>query len=159
MNPMRPDSDYLRRCTELHERSHDPHRQVGAIIVDSKGQILSEGANAPPIQLGLSKADSLRAIEGDLDWKYFMLEHAERNAINLAVATGTTLLGTTMYASLFPCSDCARAIVAAGIRRLVVPEGGGNAKRDEKWHTHYHYAEAIFGLAGLKVDFVQMGPT
>lgn len=153
MNPMHPDSDYLRRCTELHERSHDPHRQVGAIIVDSDGQILSEGANAPPIQLGLSKADSLRAIEGDPDWKYFMFEHAERNAINLAVAKGSVLRGTTMYASLFPCADCARAIVAAGISRLVVPKGGGNAKRDEKWQAHYHYADEIFGLAGVKVDF------
>lgn len=150
---MRPDSEYLRQCIKLHECSHDPHRQVGAVIVDPDGRILSEGTNAPPTRLGLSQADSFRAIEGDSQWKYFMLEHAERNAINSAVAKGTALTGTTMYASLYPCADCARAIAVAGICRLVVPKAGGNVQRDEKWQTHYNYANKIFGLAGIRVDF------
>lgn len=152
MKPMRPDSDYLRRSIELHECSHDPHRQVGAVIVDQHGTIISEGANAPPDRFGYSKADSLRAIEDDPEWKYYMLEHAERNAINAALARGVSLEGTTMYASLYPCADCARAIVAAGISRLVVPHIGGNAERDAKWKSHYHYASQVFARGGVKVD-------
>ncbi len=150
---MKLDSDFLRRCNELHEFSHDPHRQVGAVIVDANGRILSEGVNAPPNPLGLSQSDSLRAIEGDPDWKYFMLEHAERNAISSALAKGAALHGTTMYASLYPCADCARAIVAAGIKRLVVPSLGGDTERDRKWKSHYLYANEIFRMAGVKVDF------
>lgn len=123
------------------------------MIVDSKGQVLAEGSNAPPAAIGLSRDASLLAIEADPQWKYFVLEHAERNAINSAVSRGINLKGTTMYASLYPCADCARAIVAAGIERLVLPNSGGNAQRDEKWQAHYRYAELIFDLAGVSVDF------
>lgn len=153
MKTIQRDSEYLRRCVELHERSHDPHRQVGAIIVNEHGRILSEGANAPPKKFGLSKADSSHAIEADPEWKYFMLEHAERNAISSAVEKGEALAGTTMFASLYPCADCARAIVAAGISRLVVPKLGGNTERDKKWQAHYRYANKIFELGGVVVTY------
>ncbi|MDT0683115.1 deaminase [Roseicyclus sp. F158] len=149
---MQTDSDYLRRSVELHQRSHDPHRQVGALIVDSAGNIVSEGVNAPPDRFNFSKADTFRAIVLDPEWKYFMLEHAERNAINAAFSKGMSLSGSTMYASLYPCADCARAIVAAGISRLVVPDIGGDADRDTKWKAHYHYASKVFALGGVKVE-------
>lgn len=153
MKQMVPNSSYLRRCIEVREQSHDPHRQVGAVIVDVDGSILAEGTNAPPRQLALSKAQSMRAIADDPQWKYFMLEHAERNAINSAFASGISLGGTTMYATLYPCADCARAIVSAGISRLILPKDGGNVERDEKWTSHFSYASRIFDLAGVRVDF------
>lgn len=122
------------------------------MIVDGDGQAISTGTNAPPLRLGLSVSDSHRAIESDPEWKYFMLEHAERNAINAARDQQLRLAGSTMYGSLFPCADCARAIVAAGISRLVVPGLSSDPARDSKWLDHYRYAQKIFDLAGVRVD-------
>lgn len=152
MTISKSDRQFLIRCEEVKERSHDPHRRVGVLIVDGEGRTLSVGANAPPVQLGLSKEDSHRSIAIDPEWKYFVLEHAERNAINAARDRRVNLEGSTMYGTLFPCADCARAIVAAGISRLVVPRPGGDPVRDSKWLNHYRYALLIFELAGIVVD-------
>jgi dCMP deaminase len=131
---------------------------VGVLIVDHRGQILSLGTNAPPVQLGLSRSDSHAAIAVDPEWKYFMLEHAERNAINAARNGGKSVASATMYGTLFPCADCARAIVAAGISRLVVSGPGGNPDRDRKWIDHYRYAHRILELARVRVD-IDSDPT
>lgn len=150
------DRDFLRRSEEMQSGSHDPHRQVGVVIVDVDGNVLATGTNAPPVELGLSKAESLAAIEADPTWKYFMFEHAERNAINSARNNGKELRGATMYGTLYPCADCARAIVAAGISRLVVPGPGGDPLRDNKWREHYRFAHRMFELSGVQVDIAPM---
>lgn len=147
------DRQFLFHCEEVKQASHDPHRQVGVLIADRQGRIVATGTNAPPLQLGLAMEDSHRSIEADPEWKYFVLEHAERNAINSARDNGLRLDGATMYGTLFPCADCARAIVAAGISRLVVPAPGGNSARDRKWLDHYRYARKIFDLGGILVEF------
>jgi dCMP deaminase len=151
MSVSNEDRQFLRRCETIKEASHDPHRQVGVLIVDAHGQIVATGTNAPPIQLGMPPSESHASIVADPQWKYFMLEHAERNAINAARNDGKSLKGTTMYGTLFPCADCARAIVAAGISRLVVP-GPGNLDRDQKWLNHYRYALQILERAGVRLD-------
>jgi dCMP deaminase len=145
------DRQFLLRCEEVKEESHDPHRKVGALIVDESDRLIAVGTNAPPVQLGLSRSDSHAAIASDTEWKYFVLEHAERNAIGAAQDAGKSLKGATMYATLFPCADCARAIAASGITRLVVP-GPGNSDRDRKWLDHYRYAHRILELARVRVD-------
>nr|WP_295808469.1 deaminase [uncultured Nitratireductor sp.] len=146
------DRRFLLWCEEVKEDSHDPHRKVGVVIVDGDGHAISTGTNAPPPQLGLSASDSHRAIASDPEWKYFMLEHAERNAINAARDKLQLLKGATMYGTLFPCADCARAIVAAGISRLVVPGLSDDPDRDKKWLDHYRYAHKILDQAGVRVD-------
>ena len=148
------DRYFLQRSEVMQQKSHDPHRQVGVIIVDANGNIIGSGTNAPPAELGLTLAESLTAIEEDPAWKYFILEHAERNAINSARNSGKELKGTTMYGTLFPCADCARAIVAGGISRLVVPGPGGDPHRDQKWRDHYRFAHRIFELAEIQVDII-----
>ena len=156
MNSTHTDSQLLRHCIALHSRSHDPHRQVGVVITDRDGNIISEGVNAPPERLGLSKADSHVLIGRDPDWKYFMLEHAERNAIHSSLARNVSLQGATMYASLYPCADCARAIVASGIMRLVVLREESENNRDARWRLHRHYADKAFGLGQVEVVFVEL---
>lgn len=157
MADYKSDSTYMQRALALHHKSHDPHRQVGALIVGRHGDVLSEGANAPLDAFRLSRSESLAAIEADPNWKYFVLEHAERNAIYTAFVDGKDLRGATMYGTLFPCADCARAIVAAGISRFVVPEPPGDSDRNEKWLAHYHFAHQIFELGDVKVDFLSAG--
>jgi deoxycytidylate deaminase len=93
------------------------------------------------------------AIQQDPNWKYFMFEHAERNAIFGAEKLGKSVKGATMYCTLFPCADCARAIVAASVRRLVVEAPGPANPRDEKWQAHHHYALQILELSGVAIDY------
>lgn len=141
------------RSQNAQKASHDPHRQVGVVIANNKNQIVSVGTNAPPASFGLDPVDSRRSIVDDAKWKYYMLEHAERNAIFTALKNGYSLDGATMYGTLYPCADCARAIAAAGIRRVVVPKAGIQPERDEKWLEHYKYAQKVFALAGIEVDY------
>lgn len=148
------DRRFLLLCEEVREDSHDPDRKVGVVVTDEAGQLLAVGTNAPPSSLGLTAAQSTEAIRTDPAWKYFVLEHAERNAIYAACARGRSLAGATMYGTLFPCADCARAIAAAGIVRLVVLGGAQDPLRDEKWLEHYRYAEQVLALAGVAVEIV-----
>jgi dCMP deaminase len=148
------DRQFMELSCEARRYSHDPHRRVGAVIVDQEGVVIATGANSPPSALNISAAASLKAISEDPSWKYFMLEHAERNAIHDAYKHCLSIVGTTMYVTLFPCSDCARAIVAAGIARVVVPLGYGETERDDKWAKHYHYSSIIFKSAGVQLDTI-----
>ena len=149
------DSEYMRRSLLLHQKSHDPHRQVGAVIVDVEGTVLSEGTNAPPEALGFTRSESLAAIDEDPAWKYFGLEHPERNASHTAHAKNKVLSGATIYCTLFPCADCARAIVACGISRVVVPESARESERDEKWHVHYRFAHEIFKRGRVSIEVLK----
>lgn len=97
-------------------RSKDPNTQVGACIVSSDNKILSMGYNGFPI--GCSDDDFPWCREGDpLDNKYFYTTHSELNAI--LNYRGGTLEGSKLYVTLFPCNECAKAIIQAGIRTVV----------------------------------------
>lgn len=152
MTSINKDYANLFLCEEVLEGSHDPNRRVGVVIVNTKNVVLSTGTNAPPTRMGLKREDSHRMFALDPQSKYFLLEHAERNAIHSAYHKGKSLSGATIYSTLFPCADCARAIVAAGIERLVVPAKEIDPIRDEKWLDHYRHARKIFELAGVEID-------
>ena len=97
-------------------RSKDPNTQVGACIVSGDNKILSMGYNGFPI--GCSDDEFPWAREGDeLDNKYFYTTHSELNAI--LNYRGGSLEGAKMYVTLFPCNECAKAIIQAGIKTLV----------------------------------------
>lgn len=97
-------------------RSKDPNTQVGACIVSSDNKILSMGYNGFPI--GCSDDDFPWEREGEaLDTKYFYTTHSELNAI--LNYRGGSLDGATLYVSLFPCNECAKAIIQAGIKQIV----------------------------------------
>ncbi|MEQ8281569.1 MAG: deaminase [Parvibaculum sp.] len=146
---------FLMQCEVVKGESHDPSRQVGAVIASPAGHLLATGSNRPPEVMRLTQRDSVAAIKQDPDWKYFMLEHAERNAINNARELGHSLVNATMYGTLFPCADCARAIAVAGIRRLVVPSPERNRLGDKRWEAHFYYARMILDMAGVQLDFFQ----
>lgn len=97
-------------------RSKDPNTQVGACIVSSDNKILSMGYNGLP--RGCSDDEFPWAREGEpLENKYLFTTHSELNAIlNYG---GTSLEGAKMYVTLFPCNECAKAIIQAGIKTIV----------------------------------------
>ena len=97
-------------------RSKDPNTQVGACIVSENNKILSMGYNGFP--RGCSDEEFPWAREGELlDTKYPFVTHSELNAI--LNYRGGSLEGTKLYVSLFPCNECAKAIIQAGIRTVV----------------------------------------
>ena len=97
-------------------RSKDPNTQVGACIVSPDHKILSMGYNGFPA--GCSDDEFPWAREGEpLDNKYFYTTHSELNAI--LNYRGGSLEGSTLYVSLFPCNECAKAIIQSGIREVV----------------------------------------
>ena len=97
-------------------RSKDPNTQVGACIVSRDNKILSIGYNGFPI--GCSDDEFPWAREGDeLEKKYVYTVHSELNAI--LNFRGGSLEGSKMYVTLFPCNECAKAIIQAGIRELI----------------------------------------
>ena len=97
-------------------RSKDPNTQVGACIVSQTNKILSMGYNGFPT--GCSDDEFPWEREGEpYNCKYFYITHSELNAI--LNYRGGSLEGSRMYVTLFPCNECAKAIIQAGIRTVV----------------------------------------
>ena len=97
-------------------RSKDPSTQVGACIVDDDNRILSTGYNGFPY--GCSDDEYPWARDGETnDTKYPYVVHAELNAI--LNNRGKNLVGARIYVALFPCNECAKAIIQSGIREVI----------------------------------------
>lgn len=95
-------------------RSKDPNTQVGACIVSAENKILSMGYNGFPV--GCSDDEFPWGREGE-DNKYLYTTHSELNAI--LNYRGGSLEGASIYVTLFPCNECAKAIIQSGIRRVI----------------------------------------
>lgn len=95
-------------------RSKDPNTQVGACIVSPEHKILSMGYNGFP--RGCSDDEFTWQREGE-DNKYFYSTHSELNAI--LNYRGGSLEGATIFVTLFPCNECAKAIIQSGIKEVV----------------------------------------
>lgn len=98
------------------KRSKDPSTQVGACIVNSSNVIESIGYNGLP--KGCSDDEFPWEKDGDvLNTKYPFVVHAELNAI--LNARGKDLSNCKIYVALFPCNECAKAIIQTGITEVV----------------------------------------
>ena len=98
------------------ERSKDPNTQVGACIVDDQNRILSTGYNGFP-QGCSDDAFPWNRDETRGDTKYQFVVHAELNAV--LNARGKNLSGSKLYVSLFPCHECAKAIIQSGVEEVI----------------------------------------
>lgn len=95
-------------------RSKDPNTQVGACIVSPDNIIISAGYNGLPN--GCSDDEYPWEREGE-ETKYPYVVHAELNAI--LNANGRDLRGSRLYVALFPCNECAKAIIQAGVKEVL----------------------------------------
>ena len=123
-------------------RSKDPSTQVGACIVDGQNKVVSIGYNGMP--RGVDD-DSIPWGHGEgLDSKYLYVCHAEFNAI-LNTRDGSALNGCRIYVTLFPCNECAKAIIQSGIAEIVY--------YGDKYHDSDSSVAARFMLqkAGVKL--------
>ena len=95
-------------------RSKDPSTQVGACIVSPDNIIISTGYNGMP--KGCSDDEFPWDREG-AETKYPFVVHAELTAI--LNANGRDLRGSRLYVALFPCNECAKAIIQSGVKEVV----------------------------------------
>ena len=128
----------------------DDTTKIGAVIMDTHLNILSRGYNHFPKGVQRTEERSGRPA------KYDYTEHAERDAIFAAARRGVALEGSIMYVSgLRPCKECARAIVLAGIKTLVlesldIPE----AKDGHSWAESMRIGAQILEEGGVTVQLV-----
>ena len=126
------------------KRSKDPNTQVGCVIVSDADRILSIGYNGFPN--GCSDDEFPWEREGEfLNTKYPYVVHAELNAILNSIQS---LSGCTIYVSLFPCNECAKAIIQSGIR-CVVYESDKYSGTDENIASKKMFRDAGVELVQL----------
>lgn len=118
-NYMSWESYFMSLATLSAFRSKDQKTQTGACIIGPDNKVIGIGYNGLPI--GLDDSDSKfwqDTDDSDIEHsKHTYVVHAERNAIYNSF--GQTIKGATLYATLFPCANCAQTIIQSGIRRVV----------------------------------------
>ena len=100
-------------------RSKDPSTQVGACIVGQDNRILSIGYNGAPNHFDDDIFPWNRDRESVTNTKYPYVCHAELNAILNFPGSRKDLVGAKIYVDLFPCNECAKAIIQSGIKEVV----------------------------------------
>lgn len=124
------------------QRSKDPSTQVGACIVSNENKILSVGYNGMPRNCDDDIYPWDR--EGDeLNTKYMFVCHAELNAI--LNYSGSNLRGSKVYVTLFPCNECAKALIQSGVSEVIYYSD----KYSDSFSTLA--AKRMFESAGIKM--------
>ena len=99
------------------QRSKDPSTQVGACIVSKDNKILSMGYNGLPWGCSDDEFPWEKTDNTPDHSKYFYSTHSELNAI--LNYRGGSLEGTKLYVTLFPCNECAKAVIQSGIKTII----------------------------------------
>lgn len=127
-------------------RSKDPNTQVGTCIVNSDHIIIGIGYNGMPY--GCDDTIFPWTVDGSFfEQKYAYVVHAELNAI---LNTRTSLKGSTLYTTLFPCNECTKAIVQSGIKEVIYL----NDKYEKTDSTRA--AKRMLEAAGIKFSQYEM---
>lgn len=129
--------------------SKDLSTQLGAVIVGPDNEVRSTGYNSFPRGI----LDNLpERQERPLKYKFF--EHAERNAIYNAARVGIPLKGCRIYCAWLPCTDCARAIIQAGLIQIVVK----SEDVPDRWLEDMRAAREMLSEAGVGVRLAERHP-
>lgn len=145
MNAAEWDAYFMDAARDAAQFSHDRNTKIGCVVVAPDNVMRASGSNRFP--RGVVKNETRQ----ERPEKYFWIEHAERNAIYWAAREGVSLVGCRMYLPWFPCMDCARAIIQAGIIELIATEPNLN---DPKWGEDFKRVKAMLSEAGVAVRFL-----
>lgn len=138
---------FMERAALISTWSKDPSTQCGAIIVDDRNHVISEGYNGFPRGV----ADT-QARYADRTVKLKMVLHAELNAI-LSVDDRSRLNGATIYVHpMPPCGQCAAAIVQVGIKRVITIKP--TPEQIERWVDDFTAMENMFQEASVDLVYV-----
>lgn len=133
-------------CRHAANFSTDPSTQNGALLVSRMGEVLMAANTMPDIE---AKPERLSRPQ-----KYFYIEHAERNVIYAAAKAGVRTEHATLYCPWFACADCARAIIQAGITRVVghvVPY----LQTPDRWKDSVRAADEMLQEAGVITAYLE----
>ena len=141
---------YLAVAQAIGQLSKDNSTKVGALIVGKGGEFLASGWNGAPRGCRADEPGDDRGIRPE---KYFWFSHAEANAITNAARVGTPLDGSSIIVTHFPCMDCARAIVQAGIVKVIAPEP--EYEFAMRWRDHIDRSKRLFHECGVKLEYIK----
>lgn len=146
MNPhlTKWDIRFLRIASEIASWSHDPGTKVGCVLVQDRRMIAS-GYNGFPSTL----SDSLELYK-DRDYKLAVTVHAEANAILNAAKNGAKTQSCTAYVTFPPCSQCAAALIQAGVEKVICPDP---ATAPERWRASFKLANEMLYQSGVKLFY------
>ncbi|KAJ8335881.1 hypothetical protein SKAU_G00392230 [Synaphobranchus kaupii] len=124
------------------QRSKDPNSQVGACIVNQENKIVGIGYNGMPNDCDDDLLPWARSSSDWLDTKYPYVCHAELNAI--MNKNSADVKGCTIYVALFPCNECAKLIIQAGIKDVIY--------LSDKYHDKKEMTASrrLLDMAGIK---------
>lgn len=121
--------------------------KVGCVILDSETNgILSSGYNGFP--RGVSENITSRWERPE---KYSFMSHAEANAVCQSANSGASLKNATCVVTKFPCCDCAKILIQAGVRSIVTREANMNS---EKWGDSFKYSKIMLSEAKITIQYV-----
>lgn len=136
-------------------KSKDPKTKIGAVLVKDR-RIISTGYNG--ICKGVNDEIQERYERPD---KYSWVEHGERNSIFAASKYGIATENTVLYTNGTPCTDCARAIIQAGISKVVIHKvyedlflDAVQTREQNKWKGHNDISRTMFKEAGVMLDII-----
>jgi len=138
----------IRLAFDVARMSKDPNRQVGALIVTQDGSPISWGYN------GFARGIKDDARLYDPSVKLNIVVHAEANAVYNAARAGTSTFGSIMVCTLFPCVNCANAIIQSGVSELICPDTK-LIEPDSKWAEAMLYSRALLEEAGVKLTLLR----
>jgi dCMP deaminase len=128
-------------------KSKDIKTQIGVVIVGQDNEIVSTGYNSFPRGINDDVPERQERPE-----KYFFMVHAEINSIINAARMGTSTKGCKMYMTCaLPCSDCAKAIINAGIAEIYCK--CSDEDMDSRWGEHTKRSLIMFAESGVKINF------
>lgn len=148
------DEWFMKIMYVVASKSKDPKTKIGAVLVRER-RIISTGYNG--LCRGVNDTIPERLVRPA---KYNWFEHGERNAIFAAARYGIATEDTVMYTNGIPCTDCARAVIQAGIRQVIVHKpyedlciAAQKTKlgHGEQWKGHNEISMAMFDEAGVMV--------
>ncbi len=141
------DEYFINIAEQVKLKSKDNNTKSGVVLVGKNNEIVSTGYNSFPRGINDDVVE-----RQDKPEKYFWFEHAERNCIYNAARIGVSTLGTTMYMTCgISCADCARAIISAGVEKIVLRSGKG--AMSPKWQESAERSNQMFKEAGIIVEF------
>jgi len=139
-------SKYLQIAKAIAQLSKDTTK-VGAVIIGKNGEGGPWGYNGAPRKCNADEDERRERPE-----KYFWFEHAERNAIYAAAKAGFSTNGTTLVVTHPPCMDCARAIVQAGIVKVIA--GIPDAEFYYRWLESTVRTKRLFDECGIEFEII-----
>jgi len=139
-------SKYLQIAKAIAQLSKDTTK-VGAVIIGKNGEGGPWGYNGAPRKCNADEDERRERPE-----KYFWFEHAERNSIYAAARAGFSTNGTTLVVTHPPCIDCARAIVQAGIVRVI--SANPDSEFMARWNDSSERSKRLFDECGIEFEII-----